>query len=288
MKKTILITGANGQLGTDLVHLIDSSLYEVVAFTKQGLDITDYLSVEEKIQRIQPDWILHAAAYTNVEAAEDEGKEMNWLVNATGTENVAKAAKQTGSKMIYVSTDYVFDGTKSTEYDVTDQVNPLNEYGKSKLAGEQAVQNILGEDGYVVRTSWVFGIHGNNFVYTMMKLAQTRSELDVVADQFGRPTFSQDLARFMLHLIKKSNLSGGIYHFSNEGSCSWYEFANEILADTTTTVNPCDSSAFPQKAERPAKSILSLSSSKDTGFIGATWRDALNRFKSVLKIKQRN
>jgi len=288
MKKTILITGANGQLGTDLVHLVDSSSYEVVAFTKQGLDITDYSVVDETIQRIKPDWILHAAAYTNVEAAEDEGKEMNWLVNATGTENVAKAAKQAGAKMIYVSTDYVFDGTKTTEYEVTDQVNPLNEYGKAKLAGEQAVQNILSKDGYVIRTSWVFGVHGNNFVYTMMKLAETRSELNVVADQFGRPTFSEDLAQFMLYLVGDSKIPGGVYHFSNDESCSWYEFATEILADSTTTVNPCNSDEFPQKAERPVKSILSLSSLKDTDFTVETWNDALNRFKNIVKTTQRN
>lgn len=288
MKKTILITGANGQLGTDLVDLVDSSSYEVVAFTKQGLDITDYPFVEETIQRIKPDWILHAAAYTNVEAAEDDGKEMNWLVNATGTENVVKAAKKIEAKMIYVSTDYVFDGTKSTEYEVTDQVNPLNEYGKAKLAGEQAVQSILGNDGYIVRTSWVFGIYGNNFVYTMMKLAETRSELNVVADQFGRPTFSEDLAKFIIYLVGNSENPGGIYHFSNDDSCSWYEFATEILADTKTAVNPCNSDAFPQKAKRPVQSILSLSSSKDTGFKLATWNDALNRFKNIVKTTQRN
>lgn len=279
MKKTILITGANGQLGTDLVHLVDSSSYEVVAFTKQGLDITDYSIVEETIQRIKPDWILHAAAYTNVEAAEDEGKEMNWLVNATGTENVAKAAKQAGAKMIYVSTDYVFDGTKSTEYEVTDQVNPLNEYGKAKLAGEQAVQRILGNDGYIVRTSWVFGVHGNNFVYTMLKLAETRSELNVVADQFGRPTFSEDLAQFMLYLVRNPKVSGGIYHFSNDESCSWHEFAREILADTTTIVNPCSSDAFPQKAQRPQNSILSLLSVSEMDYVIPNWKNSLSRFK---------
>lgn len=278
MKKTILITGANGQLGTDLVHLADSSLYEVIAFTKHDLDITNYLFVEETIKRIQPDWILHAAAYTNVEAAEDEGKEINWLVNATGTENVAKAAEQVGAKMIYVSTDYVFDGTKSTEYEVTDQVNPLNEYGKAKLAGEQAVQSILGNDAYIVRTSWVFGVHGNNFVYTMMKLAQTRSELNVVADQFGRPTFSEDLAQFMLHLLGDSKRPSGIYHFSNDKSCSWYEFALEILKDASVEINACDSNMFPQKAVRPSFSLLSLSKARNTGFKIDNWQDALKRF----------
>lgn len=279
MKKTILITGANGQLGTDLVHLVDSSSYEVIAFTKQDLDITDYPVVEQTIQRIKPDWILHAAAYTNVEAAEDDGKEMNWIVNATGTENIAKAAEKTGAKMAYVSTDYVFDGTKTTEYEVTDQVNPLNEYGKAKLAGEQAVQNILSKDGYVIRTSWVFGVHGNNFVYTMMKLAKTRSELNVVADQFGRPTFSEDLAQFMLYLVGDSKIPGGVYHFSNDESCSWYEFATEILADTATTVNPCKSDAFPQKAERPQNSILSLRSISGLNYRVPTWKNALTRFK---------
>ncbi|WP_214805556.1 MULTISPECIES: dTDP-4-dehydrorhamnose reductase [unclassified Exiguobacterium] len=283
--KKVIITGANGQLGKDLVELIDASAFEVVAFTKSELDITNESAVQTIVNSIQPDWILHAAAYTNVEAAEDEGKEQNWLVNATGTEIIAKAAKTVNAKMIYVSTDYVFDGTKETPYETTDAVNPLNEYGKAKLAGEKAVQEILKEDGFIIRTSWVFGVHGHNFVYTMLKLSETRSELNVVSDQLGRPTFSEDLARFMWFIVNQK-VAGGLYHFSNEGVCSWHDFAQEILKEKAVKVLACNSDAFPQKAKRPMRSILSLSSIESLGYEIPTWQDALNRFKQKQKIKQ--
>ena len=279
MKKTILITGANGQLGTDLVDLIDSSLYEVAAFTKQGLDITDYEAVEKTVHRIKPDWILHAAAYTNVEAAEDEGKEMNWLVNATGTENVATAAQQVGAKMVYISTDYVFDGVKNTEYEVDDQVNPLNEYGKAKLAGERAVQKFLKEDGYIIRTSWVFSKTGKNFVNTMRKLSKEKEVLTIVSDQYGRPTSTRDLTAFIFAVIDQVPESG-IYHFSNDGVCNWYEFAVEILKDASFEgkVMECNSNDFVQKAKRPQNSILSLKKTKENvRYEILNWKIALKR-----------
>lgn len=279
MKKTILITGANGQLGSDLVDLIDSSLYEVAAFTKQDLDITDYQAVEETVRRIKPDWILHAAAYTNVEAAEDEGKEMNWLVNATGTKNVAKAAQQIGSKMVYISTDYVFDGVKKTEYEVDDQVNPLNEYGKAKLAGESAVLKLLKEDGYVIRTSWVFSKIGKNFVNTMRKLSKEKEVLTIVSDQYGRPTSTKDLTAFIFAIIDQVPESG-VYHFSNDGVCNWYEFAVEILKDVSFEgrVIECSSNDFVQKAKRPQNSILSLKKTKENiSYEIPNWKVALER-----------
>lgn len=279
MKKTILITGANGQLGTDLVDLIDSSLYEVAAFTKQDLDITDYQAVEETVHRIKPDWILHAAAYTNVEAAEDEGKEMNWLVNASGTENVAKAAQQVGSKMVYISTDYVFDGLKKTEYEVDDQVNPLNEYGKAKLAGEKAVQKFLKQDGYIIRTSWVFSKTGKNFVNTMRKLSKEKEVLTIVSDQYGRPTSTKDLTAFIFAILDQIPESG-VYHFSNDGVCNWYEFAVQILKSTSFEgkIVECNSKDFVQKAKRPKNSILSLKKTKkNVHYEIPDWEIALER-----------
>lgn len=279
--KKVIITGANGQLGKDLVESIDASVFEVSAFTKSELDITNERAVQTIVNSIQPDWILHAAAYTNVEAAEDEGKEQNWLVNATGTEVIAKAAKTVKAKMIYVSTDYVFDGTKETPYETTDAVNPLNEYGKAKLAGEKAVQEVLGEDGFVIRTSWVFGIHGHNFVYTMLKLSETRNELKVVSDQLGRPTFSEDLARFMWFIVNQ-NVRGGIYHFSNDDVCSWNTFAKEILKEKQTVIHECTSDEFPQKALRPKHSILDLTSAQKIDYDIPTWSNALERFKNQI------
>lgn len=279
--KKVIITGANGQLGKDLVELIDASAFEVIAFTKSELDITNESAVQTIVNSIQPAWILHAAAYTNVEAAEDEGKEQNWLVNATGTEFIAKAAKSVNAKMIYVSTDYVFDGTKETPYETTDAVNPLNEYGKAKLAGEKAVQEVLGKDGFIIRTSWVFGIHGHNFVYTMLKLSETRNELKVVSDQLGRPTFSEDLARFMWFIVNQ-NVRGGIYHFSNDNICSWNAFAKEILKEKQMVIHECTSDEFPQKALRPKHSILDLSSAQKIDYDIPTWSNALERFKNQI------
>lgn len=282
MKKRLLITGANGQLGMDLVHLVDHSLYEVLACTKAELDITNDEEVNETFKSFNPDWVLHAAAYTNVEAAEGKEKELNWLVNAKGTENVAKAANKVDAKMIYISTDYVFDGTKETEYETDDIVNPLNEYGKAKQAGEKFVQNILGDKGYIIRTSWVFGINGNNFVYTMLSLAKEKKQLNIIADQFGRPTFSLDLAKFILFLTEKEGNDGGIYHFSNKGSCSWYEFSKEILKNNQVVINPVSTDSFNQKAMRPKNSILQLSKSEDLGFSIPTWTESLNEFKILL------
>lgn len=282
MKKRILITGANGQLGMDLVHLVDRSLYEVLACNKSELDITNEKKINELFKHFNPDWVLHAAAYTNVEAAEDEGKELNWLVNAKGTEYIAKAAHEVNAKMIYISTDYVFDGTKETEYETTDVVNPLNEYGKAKYAGEQVVQTILGNKGYIIRTSWVFGIHGNNFVYTMLNLAKTRNELNVVADQFGKPTFSYNLAEFMLFLVDKEVVEGGIYHFSNQEKCSWYEFAENILQNESIKVNACSSDDFVQKASRPKNSILSLRKVESLGYTITDWKINVQKLKRSL------
>lgn len=200
----------------------------------------------------------------------------NWQVNEDGTRNVAEAAKRVGAKMVYISTDYVFDGTNSDEYQVDDPTNPKNEYGKAKLAGEQAVKDAL-DDYYIIRTSWVFGKYGKNFVYTMLRLAKDHDKLTVVDDQFGRPTWTRTLAEFMIYLVDNDQ-PFGTYQLSNEGSCSWYEFASEILKDKDVEVAPVTSEAYPQKAYRPRHSIMNLDKAENTGFKILRWQEALQKF----------
>jgi len=273
----ILITGANGQLGQDVVALAkENKAYEVYSFTKGELDVTDEQAVQSIVEEVKPAWILHCAAYTNVEAAEDEGKDLNWKINKEGSAIISKAAASVKAKLIYISTDYVFDGTKKEWYETEDATNPLNEYGKAKLAGEQEIQRYL-PDAHIIRTSWVFGEHGHNFVYTMLKLAKKMDTLKVVNDQYGRPTYAKDLASFMLYIVEK-DIQGGIYHFSNDETATWFDFAQEILKREEVEVIPVDSSAFPQKAKRPQYSVMSLEKAKAAGFSIPTWKNALERF----------
>ena len=276
----ILITGANGQLGSELRNLLDERGIEYDAFDSKQLDITDEAAVDEKITALKPTVIYHCAAYTAVDNAEDVAKDLNWQVNDKGTRNVAEAAKKVGAKLVYISTDYVFDGTNEGEYEVDAPVNPQNEYGKSKLAGEEAVKAILN-DYYIIRTSWVFGKYGKNFVYTMLRLAKDHDKLTVVNDQFGRPTWTRTLAEFMTYLVD-NNQPFGTYQLSNEGSCSWYEFASEILKDKGVEVAPVDSSAYPAKAYRPRHSIMSLKTAEDTGFKIMDWQSALQEFLQII------
>ncbi|MGO3792789.1 MAG: dTDP-4-dehydrorhamnose reductase [Enterococcus gilvus] len=273
----ILITGGHGQLGTELRHLLDEKKIEYVSTDADQLDITDKEGTYKFITEMKPKLIYHCAAYTAVDKAEDEGKELDELINVDGTRNVAEAAKAAGAMLIYISTDYVFDGTKKDGmYQVGDATNPLSEYGRTKLLGEQAVQEIM-EDYYIIRTSWVFGIYGHNFIYTMQNLAKTHDRLTVVNDQFGRPTWTRTLAEFMTFVIE-TNAPFGVYHLSNENSCSWYEFAKEILKDTKVEVAPVTSEEYPQKATRPQYSIMDLSKAKALGFEIPTWQEALASF----------
>ncbi|AFS40131.1 dTDP-4-dehydrorhamnose reductase [Leuconostoc gasicomitatum] len=271
-----LVTGANGQLGQELQKLLRERNLDFVAFDSKQLDITDREAVMSVFEQVDPDVVLHAAAYTKVDVAEDEGRDLNWQVNVNGTKNVADAAKQQQAKLIAVSTDYVFDGTKNNDYVETDAVNPQNAYGRAKLAGELAVTE-SGVEAYIVRTSWVFGEFGNNFVYTMQRLAATHPKLTVVNDQLGRPTWTRTLAEFMLHLIN-AKATYGIYHLSNEGTTTWFDFAREILKDTDVEVAPVTSAEFPQKAYRPRHSVMSLDKAESTGFEILNWREALNAF----------
>lgn len=273
----ILITGGHGQLGTELRHLLDEKKLEYLSTDADQLDITDKEGTYKFITDMKPEIIYHCAAYTAVDKAEDEGKELDEKINVEGTRNVAEAAKAAGATLIYISTDYVFDGKKKEGmYQVDDTTNPLSEYGRTKLLGEKAVQETM-DDYYIIRTSWVFGIYGHNFIYTMQKLAKTHDRLTVVNDQFGRPTWTRTLAEFMVFVIEKK-APFGIYHLSNENSCSWYEFAKEILKDTDVEVAPVSSEEYPQKATRPQYSIMDLSKAKGLGFEIPTWQEALNSF----------
>ncbi|NKD29544.1 dTDP-4-dehydrorhamnose reductase [Enterococcus casseliflavus] len=270
----ILLTGGNGQLGTELRHLLDEKGLKYVSTDAQEMDITDEKATLAFIQELKPTVIYHCAAYTAVDKAEDEGKELDEKINVNGTENVAKAAKAVGAKFVYISTDYVFDGTKKEGvYKETDKPNPQNEYGRTKLLGEQAVKDLLDEY-FIIRTSWVFGKYGHNFVYTMKCLAQTHPRLTVVDDQYGRPTWTRTLAEFMVYIIE-NNADYGIYHLSNDNSCSWYEFAKKILKETDVEVAPVTSAEYPQKAKRPQYSVLDLTKAKNTGFVIPTWEEAL-------------
>lgn len=276
----ILITGANGQLGSELRNLLDERGVAYDAFDSKGLDITDKQVVDAKFDALKPAIVYHCAAYTAVDNAEDEGKQANRQVNEDGTRNVAEAAKRVDAKLVYISTDYVFDGTNPGEYQVDDPTNPKNEYGKAKLAGEQAVKETM-DDYYIIRTSWVFGKYGKNFVYTMLRLAKTHDKLTVVDDQVGRPTWTRTLAEFMTYLVDHE-APFGTYQLSNEGSCSWYEFAKEILKNQDVEVAPVSSEAYPQKAYRPRRSIMSLEKAEGTGFAIISWQEALEQFlKSI-------
>lgn len=270
----ILLTGANGQLGTEIRHLLDELKINYIGTDVEEMDITNSESVKAMFDKVKPDIVFHMAAYTAVDKAEDEGKELDYKINVEGTKNIAEAAEKVNAKLIYISTDYVFDGTKKEgEYLPTDPTNPQSEYGRTKRLGEEAVMDISSQY-YIIRTSWVFGNYGHNFVFTMQKLAKNHPSLTIVNDQFGRPTWTRTLAEFMVHLIDK-NAEYGIYHLSNDNSCTWYEFAKEILKDVEVEIKPVTSSEFPQKAKRPQYSVMNLEKAKETGFKIPTWEDAL-------------
>lgn len=276
----ILVTGSNGQLGTELRYLLDERNEEYVAVDVAEMDITNAEKVDEVFAQVQPSLVYHCAAYTAVDAAEDEGKELNYAINVTGTENVAKAAAKYGATLVYISTDYVFDGEKPVgqEWLETDTPDPKTEYGRTKRLGEEAVEK-YADKFYIIRTAWVFGNYGKNFVFTMQNLAKNHPRLTVVNDQHGRPTWTRTLAEFMCHLAENQK-EFGYYHLSNDAieDTTWYDFAVEILKDTDVEVAPVDSSAFPAKAKRPLNSTMNLDKAKATGFVIPTWQEALREF----------
>ncbi|QIW18635.1 dTDP-4-dehydrorhamnose reductase [Bacillus thuringiensis] len=277
----VLVTGAKGQLGQDVLCLLENQPWEVFGFGREELDITNEEQVREKLLSIKPDIIIHTAAYTQVDQAESD-EETAFKVNAEGTKYLAQAAEAVKAKFCYVSTDYVFDGTKNEPYKVDDQTNPQTVYGRSKLAGEQYTQKYCSKS-YIVRTSWVFGLYGNNFVKTMLRLAEEKKELGVVHDQVGSPTYTPDLASFIINLVQSDKY--GIYHGSNSGVCSWYEFAKEIFKQSNieTVVNPLTTEDFPRPAARPKYSVLNKGMVEENGFESfQDWKEALKDFLKKL------
>lgn len=272
-----LVIGANGQLGTELRNLFDEKDIKYTATDAKELDITNRDVVMNYFEENTPKYVFHCAAFTAVDAAEEEpGKSINQKVNVDGTKNVAEAAEKVGATLIYISTDYVFDGNNGGMYTEDDQPNPKNEYGRTKYEGEKIVAETMSKY-YIIRTSWVFGQYGKNFVFTMLNLAKTHDKLTVVNDQVGRPTWTRTLAEFMLYAVQ-NNIAYGLYQLSNDGECSWFEFAKEILKDTEVEVSPVTSEEYPQKAYRPKHSVMDLSKTKGTGFKVIDWKEALSKF----------
>jgi len=272
----VLVIGSNGQLGRDVVLLFKNH-YEVIGLGREELDITQLEQCKHQISKICPDVIIHCAAFTAVDLAESD-EDQAYRVNANGTRNLAVASEIVGAKLCYISTDYVFDGTATTPYKEYDNTNPTGVYGKSKRAGEILVQSLCSRY-FIVRTSWVYGLHGSNFVKTMLNLANERDQLSVVNDQIGSPTFTEDLAAFLLELINTENY--GIYHASNSGDCSWYDFARAIfeIKSVPIEVKPCSTEEFPRPAPRPKYSVLDHQSIRNNGFSDLrNWKEALEDF----------
>ena len=277
----ILVTGVNGQLGYDVVKELNRREISCIGTDINDFDITDEQETLDFIQSYSPDAVIHCAAYTAVDKAEDE-REKCFSVNVLGTENIAKACKEISAKMIYISTDYNFDG-KGTEYFERDSpICPINYYGETKYKGEEKVREYL-EKFFIVRISWVFGINGNNFIKTMLKLGKERDEINVVCDQIGSPTYTADLAPLLCDMIVTEKY--GIYHATNEGLCSWAEFAEKIfeISGLSVKVNHISSSDYPSKAKRPSNSRLSKTSLESNGFSRLPhWENAVKRYISSL------
>lgn len=279
----VLVTGVGGQLGYDVVKELVKRNIDCIGADRAEFDITDFEVANKFITGYMPDTVIHCSAYTAVDKAEDE-PELCYLVNVVGTENIAKICKEIDAKMIYISTDYVFDGTKDGYYEVDDVPNPINVYGKTKLAGERTVQEIL-EKYFVVRISWVFGINGNNFVKTMLRLGKECGELSVVTDQVGSPTYTADLATLLVDMIQTDKY--GIYHATNEGECSWAEFAEEIFKVANmmnVKVNHISADRYPTKTKRPMNSRMSKEKITREAFRRLpSWENALRRYLSEFK-----
>ncbi|MFD7523213.1 dTDP-4-dehydrorhamnose reductase [Paenibacillus chitinolyticus] len=273
----ILVTGAKGQLGSEVCRLFEAEGHEVYGYGREKLDFTDQTACGRIIHEIRPDVLIHCGAYTAVDKAESE-PDAAYRVNASGTRNLAVEAEKHNVKFCYVSTDYVFDGRGSTPYNEYDNTNPQSIYGKSKRAGEILTQT-LSSRYFIVRTSWVYGRIGQNFVKTMLKLGGEKTSLNVVHDQTGSPTYAADLASFLLELVQTEKY--GIYHASNAGTCTWYEFAKAIFEESgmNVAVNPCTTDEFPRPAERPPFSVMDHMGIRSNGFRDLRgWEEGLRDF----------
>ena len=272
----VLVTGVKGQLGHDVVNELEKRGHKALGVDIEEMDITDSRSVMDVITHAAPEAVIHCDAYTAVDAAEDN-EDLCRRVNAQGTENIVKACQSLNCKLMYISTDYVFNGQGTRPWEPDDKREPLNVYGQTKYEGELAVETL--EKYFIVRIAWVFGVNGKNFIKTMLNLGKTRDSLTVVDDQIGSPTYTYDLARLLVDMIETDQY--GRYHATNEGLCSWYEFACEIFrqAGIQIKVSPVASSEYPSRAKRPMNSRMDKSKLQAMGFEPMPpWQDALRRY----------
>ena len=291
----ILVTGANGQLGRSIHKIvINNELRNVFVFVGRGeLDFSQNVNIEKYFKENSFDVVVNCAAYTAVDKAESE-IELTNQINHLAVRKLAEIAYKKNIKLIHISTDYVFDGSGSKPYKETDKTNPINVYGKTKLAGEKALQEAMPTNAIIIRTSWVYSEYGNNFVDTMLKLGKKRDKLNVVNDQIGSPTYATDLANAILKIIENKNYqtkspATEIYHYSNKGKVSWYEFAKEIfeLADIHCAVKPITTKQYPTPAKRPKNTFMNKAKIAKTFSVGISdWKESLNTCIAILKEQQ--
>jgi len=278
----VFVTGSKGQLGYDVLRELAKRGNTGVGVDIEEMDITDFSSVQSVLRETMPEAVVHCAAYTAVDAAEDN-RELCRRVNANGTENIAKVCQELDIKMMYISTDYVFDGNGTRPWEPDDVRNPLNAYGQTKYEGEVAVQENL-QKFFIVRISWVFGANGKNFIKTMLNLGKTKDKITVIDDQVGSPTYTYDLSRLLVDMIESE--AYGFYHATNEGLCSWYDFACEIFkqAGLNVEVIPVSSDAYETRAKRPQNSRMSKDKLEANGFQRLpAWQDALSRYLQIIE-----
>ncbi|WP_320971359.1 dTDP-4-dehydrorhamnose reductase [Enterocloster bolteae] len=279
----VLVTGVKGQLGHDVMDELALRGIEGFGVDVEEMDITDRTACETVISQEKPDAVIHCAAYTAVDAAEDN-LELCRKINAEGTRNIARVCKAMDIKMMYISTDYVFNGGGERPWEPDDHREPLNVYGLTKYEGEIAVEQNV-QKYFIVRIAWVFGVNGKNFIKTMLRLGKEKGAVSVVNDQIGSPTYTYDLARLLVDMIQTDKY--GRYHATNEGLCSWYEFACEIFRQAgmdEVKVTPVDSDGFPAKAKRPFNSRMSKEKLTENGFERLpSWQNALERYLKALK-----
>lgn len=281
--KKVLITGSKGQLGRSLQCLAEQ--YKDFEFLFEGrdtLDITDKANVKRYFEDYRPDFVVNTSAYTQVDKAEEE-QDKAYAINVLGVENLLESCRKYGAKLVQISTDYVFDGASESPYTESDSCNPINYYGKTKYEAERLIR-CSEVESIILRTSWVYAEHGNNFVKTILRLAKEKPNLQVVNDQWGSPTFANDLAKCILSLIRKFSNHKEIYHFANEGYCSWFEFAQRILSFTTLAceIIPVPSSQYPTIARRPVFSVLDTQKVKQEVQL-RSWEEALEECMKKMK-----
>ncbi len=280
----VLVTGIGGQLGHDVVRELEQRGQDVVGVGREEMDITDAEKVGEVIRACAPDAVIHCSAYTAVDRAEDEADQCR-KVNVDGAKNIAEVCAELDCKMIYISTDFVFSGEGERPWETDDAAGPISVYGRTKYEGETEVKSRLGKF-FIVRISWVFGKNGNNFVKTMLRIGKENGAVKVVDDQIGSPTYTRDMAVLLADMVQTEKY--GVYHASNEGFCSWYEFAKEIFrlaGMDEVSVTPITSDQFPAKAKRPFNSRMSKEKLIKEGFNKLpSWQDALKRYLQELDV----